>query len=50
MQAILLYVLNVYYQCGIKKFFLMIIGKSLAEKNSPKSQAEKRVQFSGNTS
>lgn len=48
MQAILLYVLNVYYQCGCKKIFLMIIGKRLAEKNSFKSQAEKKVPFSRN--
>lgn len=48
MQAILLYVLNVYYQYGCKKIFLMIIGKRLAEKNSFKSQAEKKVPFSRN--
>lgn len=31
---------------AVKRFFLMIIGKRLAEKNSLKSQAEKKVPFS----
>jgi hypothetical protein len=33
---------------AVKKFYLMIIGKRLAEKNSLRSQAEKKVPFSRN--
>lgn len=45
MQAILLYVLNVYYQCGVKIFFLMIIGKSLAEKVLLKAKQRRESNF-----